>query len=167
MKLSRLITTGFLSLILSSFATGITEAQDSNEKVSLLSLWTTQCNYTGGGTWEYPYSRYVSINNQLYNSIATAEVRRTTGAVVCKINLEETENPFETFRFTFGREDFEPGKIMVIVYLDGVETAKYKLQSGDIHSVLFDVSDTEDIAIEVKGSESYANLYIVQDFLER
>ena len=108
MKFSRLITIGFLSLILTAFGIETTQAQrsrvpgttDASTFVSLLSK-LKECRTNGFVDWSYT-NRNISIGRRLYPSIAYLNFRSLNYTLICKINPKGTAKPFGTFRFTFG-----------------------------------------------------------------
>ncbi|MDJ0518387.1 MAG: hypothetical protein QNJ74_19750 [Trichodesmium sp. MO_231.B1] len=182
MKFSRLISIGFLSLILTVFGIETTQAQrstlpgtkDESTFVSLLSK-LKECRTNGSVYWSGT-NRNISIGRRLYPSIASMSFRSSSYTLTCKINPKGTTKPFGTFTFTFGVDEFgSNGSFEVKVYLDGNETAGHTVSRGEIKTLLLDVANTEDIAIEFKATNSvlgiqlntYTDLYIFDDTLER
>ena len=172
MKFSRLITIGFLSLILTAFGIEATKAQRSTvtrDFVSLSSIIGT-CRKEGSGSW-YSDNGNISIGKRLYPYIGRVGLGRSEyKLIICKINPRGTTKPFGTFRFTFGVDEFHRDlKYQVKVYLNGKYTASHTLSSGEIKTLLLDVSNTEDIAIEFRGigNTGYQKLLILDDTLER
>ncbi|MDJ0554080.1 MAG: hypothetical protein QNJ68_06515 [Microcoleaceae cyanobacterium MO_207.B10] len=182
MKFSRLLTIGFLSLILTALGIKITQAQrstlpdtkDASTVVSLLSK-LKECRSNGSVYWSYT-NKNISIGRQLYSSIASVSFRSSNYTLICKINPKGTTKPFGTFRFTFGIDEFaSDGPIEVKVYLDGKYYAGHTVSRGEIKTLLLDVSNTENIAIEFQARNksvlgiplnSYTDLYIFDDTLQ-
>ncbi|NES02232.1 MAG: hypothetical protein F6K22_04910 [Okeania sp. SIO2F4] len=182
MKFSRLISIGFLSLILTVFGIETTQAQrstlpgtkDESTFVSLLSK-LKECRTNGSVYWSGT-NRNISIGRRLYPSIASMSFRSSSYTLTCKINPKGTAKPFGTFRFTFGVDEYDIGQFEVKVYLDGKITAGHTVNPGEIKTLLLDVSNSEDIAIEFKNTNTTTgiykllddiNLYIFDDILER
>ena len=170
MKFSRLITIGFLSLILTAFGIEATKAQRSTvtrDFVSLSSIIGT-CRKEGSGSW-YSDNGNISIGKRLYPYIG--RVRLPYGKYtlrICKINPRGTTKPFGTFRFTFGIDEFSKNvPIEVKVYLNGKYTTSHTVSAGQIKTLLLDISNTEDMAIEISSPGSSPPLYILDDTLER
>lgn len=87
---------------------------------------------------------------------------------ICKINPRGTTKPFGTFRFTFGIDEFSRNvPIEVKVYLNGKYTTGHTVSAGQIKTLLLDISNTEDMAIEFSSPGDAPNLYILDDTLER
>ena len=168
MKFSRLITIGFLSLILTAFGIEATKAQRSTvtrDFVSLSSIIGT-CRKEGRHDW-YSGSGYISIGKRLYPYIGRVSISSNT-LRICKINPRGTTKPFGTFRFTFGIDEFSKNvPIEVKVYLNGKYTTCHTVSAGQIKTLLLDISNTEDMAIEISSPGSSPYLLILDDTLER
>lgn len=168
MKFSRLITIGFLSLILTAFGIEATKAQRSTvtrDFVSLSSIVGT-CRKEGRHNW-YSRSGYISIGKRLYPYIGRVSLSSNT-LRICKINPRGTTKPFGTFRFTFGIDEFSNNvPIEVKVYLNGKYTTGHTVSAGQIKTLLLDISNTEDMAIEFSSPGDPSNLLILDDTLER
>ena len=170
MKFYRLITIGFLSLILTAFGIEATKAQRSTvtrDFVSLSSIIGT-CRKEGSGSWE-PSSGNISIGKRLYPYIGVMDLyRNDTDLRICKINPRGTTKPFGTFRFTFGIDEFSRNvPIEVKVYLNGKYTTGHTISAGQIKTLLLDISNTEDMAIEFSSPGNPSYLFILDDTLER
>lgn len=170
MKFYRLITIGFLSLILTAFGIEATKAQRSTvtrDFVSLSSIIGT-CRKEGSGSW-YSDNGNISIGKRLYPYIGRVSLGgREYTLRICKINPRGTTKPFGTFRFTFGIDEFSKNvPIEVKVYLNGKYTTGHTVSAGQIKTLLLDISNTEDMAIEFSSPGDAPNLYILDDTLER
>ena len=168
MKFYRLITIGFLSLILTAFGIEATKAQRSTVTSDFVSLSSIigKCRHEGDGSWNSS-SGNISIGKRLYPYIGSASVSRNT-LRICKINPRGTTKPFGTFRFTFGIDEFSRNvPIEVKVYLNGKYTTGHTISAGQIKTLLLDISNTEDMAIEFSSPGNAPNLYILDDTLER
>ena len=171
MKFYRLITIGFLSLILTAFGIEATKAQRSTvtrDFVSLSSIIGT-CRKEGWLNWS-SRSGYISIGKRLYPYIGLVGISRTSRNPlrICKINPRGTTKPFGTFRFTFGIDEFSKNvPIEVKVYLNGKYTTGHTVSAGQIKTLLLDISNTEDMAIEFSSPGEPPVLYILDDTLER
>ena len=170
MKFYRLITIGFLSLILTAFGIEATKAQRSTvtrDFVSLSSIIGT-CRKEGSGSW-YSDNGNISIGKRLYPYIGVMKLYQNnyTQLRICKINPRGTTKPFGTFRFTFGIDEFSRNvPIEVKVYLNGKYTTGHTVSAGQIKTLLLDISNTEDMAIEISSPGSSPHLYILDDTLE-
>ncbi len=170
MKFSRLITIGFLSLILTAFGIEATKAQRSTVTSDFVSLSTivVKCRQEGSGSWE-SRSANISIGKRLYPYIGVMNLYQNhTHLRICKINPRGTTKPFGTFRFTFGIDEFSKNvPIEVKVYLNGKYTTGHTVSAGQIKTLLLDISNTEDMAIEFSSPGDAPYLYILDDTLER
>ena len=167
-KFSRLITIGFLSLILTAFGIEATKAQRSTVTRDFVSFSSIvgKCRKVGSGTW-YFSSGNISIGKRLYPYIGRLSLSRNT-LRICKINPRGTTKPFGTFRFTFGIDEFSRNvPIEVKVYLNGKYTTGHTVSAGQIKTLLLDISNTEDMAIELSSPGNAPNLLILDDTLER
>ena len=170
MKFSRLITIGFLSLILTAFGIEATKAQRSTVTRDFVSLSSIvgKCRKVGSGTW-YFSSGNISIGKRLYPYIGSVSLSGQEYTLrICKINPRGTTKPFGTFRFTFGIDEFSKNvPIEVKVYLNGKYTTGHTVSAGQIKTLLLDISNTEDMAIELSSPGNAPNLLILDDTLER
>ncbi|NEQ41700.1 MAG: hypothetical protein F6K40_38150 [Okeania sp. SIO3I5] len=169
MKFSRLISIGFLSLILTAFGIETTQAQRSKGATNFVSLTSKlrECNRNGYFYWKSRNGN-ISIGKQLEPYIARVnfDSENTIYTLVCKINPKGTTQPFGTFRFTFGVDEFASNvQIEVKVYLDGKITAGHTVNRGEIKTLLLDVANSEDMAIEFQTTNDGPYLYILDDNL--
>ena len=169
MKFSRLITIGFLSLILTAFGIEATKAQRSTVTRDFVSLSSIvgKCRQEGSGSWE-SRSGNISIGKRLYPYIGRVSAHSSNTLRICKINPRGTTKPFGTFRFTFGIDEFSKNvPIEVKVYLNGKYTTGHTVSAGQIKTLLLDISNTEDMAIEFSSPGNAPSLLILDDTLER
>lgn len=115
-------------------------------------LFDAQCVSTGPGRWRR-YKEDVSVGRQVYTSYLYMGAGTQYSAMTCRIRPEAPKTSkynFESLLLEFGMRDNDlnsPGST-VKVYLDGAPVASQSVQPGEKASLLVDVSNVSNVAIE-------------------
>lgn len=169
MKFLRLCGVGIFGLMLVVATSSTVFAQRSGVETDFASLLSRSCEETGRGSL-FNSSGNVTVGRRLYEYTATISAWSSAYPylLTCRVNTRGSRVPFGTLRLTIGHEDSSGDASEINFYLDGNLVDSYTLREGQTRSILFDVSNVEDFAIEatqVSGDNS-TRIYIFDATLE-
>lgn len=112
-------------------------------------LLDVPCVNAGMGNWTNK-TQNVSINRALYTSKMFMEPGDGSASITCRIEPNEENLIFQTFKLEFGMRDNDQSSppVKVILYLDGFEADSRTVSAGVKDSILVDVTNTTNIALE-------------------
>jgi hypothetical protein len=161
--ISKLANLGVLSLVLVGFNGIVTQAQRSNsEPIDLLLL---NCPSTGDGSLNSTIEGDITIGRQNFTPKFYIDyLTETPFLYTCKLTPSEQS---KTLQLEFGIEDYALSaahQATVSVYLDGQLTASQAVSAGEGKTMLLDVTNNTNIALEMTctSTSSCPTLYFLQ-----
>jgi hypothetical protein len=168
-KIARLAT---FSLALILLAGQVVQGQRAKPSSNNSSLLSNECRQKGNGHSIKLGDKIVSIGREVFDSIYVFghEFFSEGEKTVLSCRFKQTNNTPTTLQLSFGIEDNEPAitRISVTVYLDGEQRASHTISSGDLRTVLLDVTKIRSVGIEIvceRGESFYhrcPNTHIVK-----
>lgn len=168
MKFSKSCVCGALGFALLAISPLSASAQRPGSETNFASLFSRSCTQVGKRS-SYALNEQhvedVAVGRRFETSIARVHPGSNTEpfVLVCNINEQGSRAPFGTLRFEFAHEDSSNDVSNISFYLDGNRVGAYTVREGDKKSVLIDVSQAQDLAIEFSGDKY---LYIFDATLE-
>jgi hypothetical protein len=166
----RLVSLGIVGLVLVSLNGKVTQAQRAEPNDGSIDLLSLGCSYSGQGKLITDERENISVDKQIFTPafyFNYLDGDNNPSLLTCK--LTPSEQP-KTLQLMIGVQDYSADyehEITFKVYLDGQETGFHLLSAGQGKILLFDVTKTNSVALEVKcsyGSYNYScpPLYVLK-----
>ena len=156
---------GTFSLALILLTGQVVQGQRAKPSSNNSSLLSNECRQKGNGHSIKLGDTIVSIGKEVFDSIYVVDSLNEGSKTVLTCRFKQINNTPTTLQLSFGIEDNEPAntRVSVTVYLDGEQRASHTISSGDLRTVLLDVTKIRSVGIEISCERSSCpNIHIVK-----
>ncbi|NEO99204.1 MAG: hypothetical protein F6K58_11075 [Symploca sp. SIO2E9] len=121
-------------------------------------LLDVSCVNAGMGNWT-SQTQDISIDRAVYTSKMFMGPGDSSASMTCRIQPNKESLIFQTLKLEFGMRDNDQGSppVRVNLYLDGFEVESRTVSAGKKDSILVDVTNTSNVALEAvcSGQNQY------------